>query len=74
MISLWTEIAGRPFADGADASKSAAIATLAVWIMTLFIQRTNRRDSLAMHAKLDELRVDQQPRSELVRLEGKSRR
>jgi low affinity Fe/Cu permease len=47
-----------------------AIATLAVWIMTLFIQRTNRRDSLALHAKLDELlRVDQQARSELVRLD-----
>lgn len=38
--------------------------------MTLFIQRTNRRDSLAMHAKLDELlRVDQQARTELVRLD-----
>jgi low affinity Fe/Cu permease len=47
-----------------------AIATLAVWVMTLFIQRTNRRDSLALHAKLDELlRVDQQARSELVRLD-----
>jgi len=47
-----------------------AIATLAVWVMTLFIQRTNRRDSLAMHAKLDELlRVDQQARTELVRLD-----
>ena len=47
-----------------------AIATLAVWIMTLFIQRTNRRDSLALRAKLDELlRVDQQARSELVRLD-----
>jgi low affinity Fe/Cu permease len=47
-----------------------AVATLAVWTMTLFIQRTNRRDSLALHAKLDELlRVDQQARSELVRLD-----
>jgi low affinity Fe/Cu permease len=47
-----------------------AVATLAVWIMTLFIQRTNRRDSLALHAKLDELlRVDQQARSELTRLD-----
>jgi low affinity Fe/Cu permease len=46
------------------------MATLAVWIMTLFIQRTNGRDSLALHAKLDELlRVDQQARSELVRLD-----
>jgi low affinity Fe/Cu permease len=48
----------------------SAIATLAVWIMTFFIQRTNRRDSLALHAKLAELfRVDQQARSELVRLD-----
>lgn len=47
-----------------------AVATLAVWIMTLFIQRTNRRDSLALHAKLDELlRVDQHARSELTRLD-----
>jgi low affinity Fe/Cu permease len=36
-----------------------AIATLAVFAMTLFIQRANRRDNLALHAKLDELlRVD----------------
>jgi hypothetical protein len=27
-----------------------AIATLAVWVMTLFIQRSNRRDTLALHA------------------------
>jgi low affinity Fe/Cu permease len=47
-----------------------AVATLVVWTMTLFIQRTNRRDTLALHAKLDELlRVDQQARSELVRLD-----
>ena len=36
-----------------------AVGTLAVFMMTLFIQRTNRRDNLALHAKLDELlRVD----------------
>jgi low affinity Fe/Cu permease len=47
-----------------------AVATLAVWTMTLFIQRTNRRDSLALHAKMDELlRVNQQARSELVHLD-----
>jgi low affinity Fe/Cu permease len=47
-----------------------AVATLAVWIMTLFIQRANRRDTPALHAKLDELiRVDQQARSELTRLD-----
>jgi low affinity Fe/Cu permease len=31
-----------------------SVATLAVWIMTLFIQHANRRDTLALHAKLDE--------------------
>jgi low affinity Fe/Cu permease len=37
-----------------------AVATLSVWIMTLFIQRANRRDTLALHATLDELlRADQ---------------
>jgi low affinity Fe/Cu permease len=47
-----------------------AVATLAVWIMTLFIQRANRRDTLALHAKLDELlRTDQHARSELALLD-----
>lgn len=47
-----------------------AVATLAVWLMTLFIQRSNRRDTLALHAKLDELlRVDDNARSELTRLD-----
>jgi low affinity Fe/Cu permease len=47
-----------------------AVATLAVWTMTLFIQRANRRDSLALHAKLDELlRVNTGARSELVLLD-----
>jgi low affinity Fe/Cu permease len=32
-----------------------AVATLAVWIMTLFIQRAEHRDTQALHAKLDEL-------------------
>jgi low affinity Fe/Cu permease len=32
-----------------------AIATLAVWCMTLFIQRGEHRDTQALHAKLDEL-------------------
>ena len=50
----------------------SAVATLAVWIMTLMIQRANRRDTLALHAKLDELlRVDTQARSELTRLDEK---
>ena len=47
-----------------------AVATLAVWVMTLFIQRSNRRDTLALHAKLDELlRVDSDSRTELSRLD-----
>jgi low affinity Fe/Cu permease len=47
-----------------------AIATLAVFVMTLFIQRANRRDNLALHAKLDELlRVDNAARSELAQLD-----
>jgi low affinity Fe/Cu permease len=31
------------------------IATIAVWIMTLFIQRAENRDTQSIHAKLDEL-------------------
>jgi low affinity Fe/Cu permease len=47
-----------------------AFATLAVFVMTLFIQRANRRDTLALHAKLDELlRVDNDARSELTQLD-----
>jgi low affinity Fe/Cu permease len=38
--------------------------------MTLFIQRANRRDNLALHAKLDELlRVDHAARSDLSQLD-----
>ena len=41
-----------------------AVATIAVFVMTLFIQRANRRDTLVLHAKLDELlRVDEGARS-----------
>jgi low affinity Fe/Cu permease len=32
-------------------------ATLATWLMTLFIQRAEHRDTQALHAKLDELLV-----------------
>src|SRR5262245_23335504 len=49
-----------------------AVATLAVWMMTLFIQRSTRRDTLAIHAKLDELlRADEKARSELTMLDEK---
>ena len=48
-----------------------AVATLAVFVMTLSSRgRANRRDSLALHAKLDELvRVDHMARSELAQLD-----
>jgi low affinity Fe/Cu permease len=47
-----------------------AVATLAVFVMTLFIQRANRRDNLALQAKLDELlRVDHAARTELTQLD-----
>jgi low affinity Fe/Cu permease len=46
------------------------VATLFVWLMTLFIERSNRRDTLALHAKLDELlRANSNARSELMRLD-----
>ena len=32
-----------------------AAATVATWLMTLFIQRAEHRDTQAIHAKLDEL-------------------
>src|SRR6476659_11103693 len=45
-------------------------ATVATWIMTLFIQRAEHRDTQAIHAKLDELlRAEGKARSELTRLD-----
>jgi low affinity Fe/Cu permease len=47
-----------------------AIATVATWLMTLFIQRAEHRDTQAIHAKLDELlRVEGRARSELTQLD-----
>ena len=46
------------------------VATLATWIMTLFIQRAGHRDTQAIHAKLDELiRTSEKARSDLVELD-----
>ena len=46
------------------------VATVATWLMTLFIQRAEHRDTQAIHAKLDELlRAEGQARSELTRLD-----
>ena len=47
-----------------------AVATLAIWFMTLFIQRVGHRDTQAIHAKLDELlRAQGDARNELTRLD-----
>ena len=49
-----------------------AIATLIVWTMTLFIQRADRRDTLAVHAKLDELlKATRDARTELASIDEK---
>lgn len=45
-------------------------ATVATWLMTLFIQRAEHRDTQAIHAKLDELlRAEGQARDELTGLD-----
>jgi low affinity Fe/Cu permease len=47
-----------------------AVATLATWMMTLFIQRAEHRDTQAIHAKLDELlRVDDDARNEIAQVD-----
>ena len=49
-----------------------AIATLVTWLMTLFITRTEHRDTQAIHAKIDELlRAHGEARTELSRLDEK---
>jgi low affinity Fe/Cu permease len=45
-----------------------SVATLATWLMTLFIQRAEHRDTQAIQAKLDELlRADPRARNEVIR-------
>src|SRR5271154_6201363 len=47
-----------------------AIATLATWLMTLFINRTEHRDTQAIHAKIDELlRAHSDAQTDLARLD-----
>ena len=47
-----------------------AIATLATWMMTLFISRTEHRDTQAIHAKIDELlRAHGDAQTDLARLD-----
>jgi low affinity Fe/Cu permease len=46
------------------------LATVATWMMTLFIQRAEHRDTQAIHAKFDELlRVESRARNELTELD-----
>ncbi|MFL5213548.1 MAG: low affinity iron permease family protein [Microvirga sp.] len=46
------------------------VATLCTWVMTLFIQRAEHRDTQAIHAKLDELlRAQGGARSDLAKLD-----
>ena len=48
------------------------IDTLVTWLMTLFIQRAEHRDTQAIQAKLDELlRTQGEARNELTRLDEK---
>ena len=49
-----------------------AVATLATWMMTLFITRSGHRDTQAIEAKLDELlRVHGDARNELIELDDR---
>lgn len=49
-----------------------AVATMATWLMTLFIQRAGHRDTQAIHAKLDELlRAHERARNELIDVDQK---
>jgi low affinity Fe/Cu permease len=49
-----------------------SFATVATWVMTLFIQRAEHRDTQAIHAKLDELlRVEGRARNELTVVDQK---
>jgi len=48
------------------------VATIATWTMTLFIQRSEYRDTQAIQAKLDELlRVEGKARNELTAIDEK---
>ncbi|EKS31812.1 low affinity iron permease family protein [Afipia clevelandensis] len=48
------------------------VATLATWLMTLLIQRSEHRDTQAIHAKLDELlRVHKDASTDLTKVDNK---
>ena len=46
------------------------LATMAIWFMTLFIQRAEHRDTQAVHAKLDELlHAQSRPNNAMTRID-----
>jgi low affinity Fe/Cu permease len=46
------------------------VATLATWMMTLFIQRSEHRDTQALHAKIDDLlRANHEARAGLTKID-----
>lgn len=48
-----------------------AVATLATWVMTLVIQRSEHRDTQAIHAKLDDLlRANENAQTDLARIDN----
>ena len=48
-----------------------AVATLATWVMTLVIQRSEHRDTQAIHAKLDDLlRATENAQTDLARIDN----
>jgi low affinity Fe/Cu permease len=50
-----------------------AVVSIATLLMTLFIQRSDHRDTQAIHAKLDELlRVNSDAEGRFTRLDGKA--
>src|SRR5579884_3676785 len=62
-VAVWLIIDPRSF-------NWASAATVATWVMTLFIQRAEHRDTQAIHAKLDEsLRSEGHARNELTTLD-----
>jgi Low affinity iron permease len=66
-VALWLILIFKPESFG-----WGSIATVATWVMTLFIQRAETRDTLAIHAKLDELlRAEHHARKELTTLDQK---
>jgi low affinity Fe/Cu permease len=48
-----------------------AVATLATWMMTLVIQRSEHRDTQAIHAKLDDLlRANEKAQTDLAKIDS----